>query len=106
MNFSPVKLQQGQVWKCGNEYVRIVLLKRLEVGYKSASNLKFSDGKHQHTSKKDFCRLLKGATLVTPTAANADGPNVPAAPASAARRNPADVAGVVADPDAPADHRD
>jgi hypothetical protein len=61
-----VKLQQGQVWKCGDAYVRIVLLERLEVGYKSASSLTFSDGKHQHTSKKDFCRLLKGATLVSP----------------------------------------
>ena len=61
-----MKLQQGQVWKCGAQYVRIVHLERLEVGYKSARDLKFTDGKHQHTSKKDFCRLLKGATLVTP----------------------------------------
>jgi len=88
-----MKLQQGQVWKCGGEYVRIVQLKRLEVGYKSASNLKFSDGKHQQTSKKDFCRLLKGATLVNPaarktlTAASAGGLNVPAA---VARRDCAD----------------
>jgi hypothetical protein len=59
-----MKLQQGQVWKCGEEYVRIVRLERLEVGYKSATNLRFTDGKHQHTSKKDFCRLLKGAALV------------------------------------------
>jgi hypothetical protein len=79
MNFSQVKLQQGQVWKCGNEYVRIVHLKRLEVGYKSASDLKFSDGKHQHTSKKDFCRLLKGATLVAPAAGKSSPP--PARPA-------------------------
>ncbi len=90
-----MKLQQGQVWKCGDEYVRIVRLERLEVGYKSASNLKFSDGKHQHTSKKDFCRLLKGATLVAPatgktvTAASADGLNVPA---EAGRRDHADAA--------------
>ena len=95
MNLPPVKLQQGQVWKCGDEYVRIVQLERLEVGYKSASNLKFSDGKHQHPSKKDFCRLLKGATLVAPaagktlTAASADGLNVPAA---AARHDRADAA--------------
>ena len=66
MNFSPVKLQQGQVWKCGDEYVRIVHLERLEVGYKSATDLKFTDGKHQHTSKKDFCRMLKGAALLAP----------------------------------------
>jgi hypothetical protein len=61
-----MKLQQGQVWQCGDEYVRIVRLERLEVGYKSASNLKFTDGKHELTSKKDFCRLLKGATLISP----------------------------------------
>jgi hypothetical protein len=93
-----LKLQQGQVWKCGDTYVRIVQLERLEVGYKSASNLQFSDGKHQHTSKKDFCRLLKGATLVAPaagknlTAASADGPNVPAVPAAAAHHDRSDVA--------------
>lgn len=61
-----MKLQQGQVWQCGDEFVRIVHLERLEVGYKSASTLKFTDGTHKHTSKKDFCRLLKGATLIPP----------------------------------------
>ena len=61
-----LKLQQGQVWQSGDKYVRIVQLERLEVGYKSAANLKFTDGTHQHTSKKDFCRLLKGATLISP----------------------------------------
>lgn len=61
-----MKLQQGQIWKCGAEYVRIVQLERLEVGYKSAVSLNFSGGKHHHTSKKDFCRMLKGAALVFP----------------------------------------
>ncbi len=61
-----MKLRQGQVWKSGAQYVRIVQLERLEVGYKSATSLNFSGGKHQQTSKKDFCRLLKGATLVFP----------------------------------------
>ena len=60
-----MKLQQGQVWKCAGEFVRIVHLKRLEVGYKSFKNLKTQEGVHQHTSKKDFCRLLKGATLLS-----------------------------------------
>ncbi len=63
---TPMKLQQGQVWKCQAEFVRIVQLDRLEVRYKSATNLQFTDGTHQHTSKKDFCRLLKGATLMAP----------------------------------------
>ena len=71
-----MKLQQGQVWKCGEEYVRIVHLERLEVGYKSAPNLEFSNGKHQHTSKKDFCRLLKGATLVSPLPPKKTSPSV------------------------------
>lgn len=62
-----MRLKQGQIWKCGHEYVRIVRLERLEVGYKSATDLKFTDGKHLETSKKDFCRLLKGATLLTAT---------------------------------------
>ena len=59
-----MKLQQGQIWKCAGEYVRIVHLERLEVGYKSFKNLKSPEGVHQHTSKKDFCRLLKGAELL------------------------------------------
>lgn len=66
-----MKLQQGQIWKCDAGYVRIVHLERLEVGYKSAASLNFSGGKHQHTSKKDFCRMLKGATLVFPKLAEA-----------------------------------
>jgi hypothetical protein len=61
-----LKLQQGQVWQCGEQFVRIVELERLTVGYKSATNLKFTGGTHQHTSKKDFCRLLKGAVLISP----------------------------------------
>jgi len=60
-----MKLRQGQTWKCGEEYVRIVQLERLEVGYKTFRSLKGDTGKHGHTSKKDFCRMLKGATLLT-----------------------------------------
>ena len=60
-----MKLQQDQIWKSGDEYVRIVHLERLQVGYKSLKSLKSSAGKHQLTSKKDFCRMLKGAVLLT-----------------------------------------
>jgi len=60
-----MKLQQGQIWKCGEEYVRIVHLERLEVGYKSLKSLKSSEGTHQRTTKKAFCRMLKGASLQT-----------------------------------------
>jgi hypothetical protein len=60
-----MKLQQGQTWQCGENFVRIVRLERLEVGYKIFKSLKGDAGKHQETSKKDFCRMLKGATLLT-----------------------------------------
>ncbi len=77
-----MKLQQGQTWKCGDEFVRIVDLKRLEVGYKSFKSVASSEGQHHRATKKAFCRLLKGATLLVgkpiafgeavPTAAVAD----------------------------------
>jgi hypothetical protein len=59
-----MKLQQGQTWKCGEEFVRVVHLERKEVGYKSFKHLASPAGTHHRTSKKDFCRLLKGATLL------------------------------------------
>jgi hypothetical protein len=62
------KLQQGQVWKRGEEYIRIVHLERLEVEYKSQASLLSRDGTHHHTSKKEFCRLIKTAELMPPTA--------------------------------------
>lgn len=59
-----LKLQQGQVWKHGHEFIRIVRLERLEVGYKVLKNLHTGEGEHRHTSKKDFCRLLKECRLL------------------------------------------
>jgi hypothetical protein len=61
-----MKLCQGQVWKQGAEYIRIVRLKRLEVEYKSMTNLAGGAGTKIVTSKKDFCRLLKGAHQLQP----------------------------------------
>lgn len=63
-----LKLRQGQVWKRGDEFIRIVRLERLEVGYKTFKDLKTGEGKHHRAGKKDFCRLLKSATLLAPTA--------------------------------------
>jgi hypothetical protein len=64
-----LKLQQGQVWKHGKEFVRIVHLARLEVGYKVMKDLRSGRGTHHQTSKKDFCRLLKSARLLGPAKA-------------------------------------
>jgi hypothetical protein len=75
-----MKLQQGQIWKCANEFVRIVHLERLEVGYKSFKTLKSPEGEHRHTSKKDFCRLLKGAVLLAPAKPSTEKPAAPDQP--------------------------
>lgn len=60
-----LKLQQGQVWKKGEEYLRIVSLERLEVKYKSMKMLSEAGGEHHHVTKKEFCRLIKTAQLLT-----------------------------------------
>jgi hypothetical protein len=76
----PLRLQQGQVWKRGDEFIRIVHLERLEVEYKTLKNLETGKGKHHHTWKKDFCRLLKSATLLSPeTPAERSTPPAPLA---------------------------
>lgn len=60
-----MKLKQGQVWKLDEQYVRITQLERLKVGYKSMKNLATREGHSVELSKKEFCRLIKTATLLT-----------------------------------------
>jgi hypothetical protein len=76
-----MKLCQGQVWKKEKEYIRIVRLERLEVEYKSMANLGSKEGTLHVTSKKDFCRLLKQARLLSAGKAPRvqSGPGVPPA---------------------------
>ena len=80
-----MKLCQGQVWKQGKEYIRIVRLERLEVEYKSMVNLGGKEGTKHVTSKKDFCRLLKQARLLQPAkahpASNPSSSTLPVPPA-------------------------
>jgi hypothetical protein len=59
-----MKLQQDQVWKSGDTFYRIVRLERLAVEYKEMKNIHLRDGKHHHVTKKEFCRLIKDATLL------------------------------------------
>ena len=67
---SGMKLCQAQVWKKDGQYIRIVRLERLEVEYKSHPSLQSKAGTKVITSKKDFCRLLKGAHLLQPSQAD------------------------------------
>ncbi len=65
-----MKLQQGQIWKADGELIRVVHLERLKVGYKKLKNRESGEGTHHEATKKEFCRLLKGAELVEPIIAN------------------------------------
>ena len=60
-----MKLRQNQVWKQGDEFFRIVVLDRLAVRYKAVKDLATGEGAHHSVTKKEFCRLIKGATLLT-----------------------------------------
>ena len=59
-----MKLHQGQVWKQGEEYLLIVDWSRMEIGYKVIKDLVTRVGERHTVSKKEFCRLLKGAVLM------------------------------------------
>ncbi len=60
-----MKLKQSQVWKKGEAYLRIVRLERLAVDYKEMPSPNSSKGTHHHVTKKEFCRLIKDAALLT-----------------------------------------
>ena len=77
-----MKLQQGQIWKSGDEFFRIVELHRLEVKYKAMRDPATREGTHHHVTKKQFCRLIKNATLVEPS--TGEGADVPSEPSIAA----------------------
>ena len=77
-----MKLAQNQVWRCGEEYLRIVELDRREVRYKAITNLLSGQGEHRHVSKKEFCRQIKDATLLTPAEVRAIWLQSGASPAS------------------------
>jgi hypothetical protein len=61
-----MKLQQNQVWKQGEQFIVIVVLERLRVEYKVMRELSTREGTRHQATKKEFCRLLKGAVLVWP----------------------------------------
>ncbi|MFZ4775146.1 MAG: hypothetical protein ACOYM3_07280 [Terrimicrobiaceae bacterium] len=59
-----LKLQQDQVWKISEGYIRIVRLERLSVAYKAFQDITTRDGTHHEVSKKEFTRLIKSGTLL------------------------------------------
>lgn len=59
-----MKLQQGQIWKQGEEYYRIVKWERLSIDYKVMRDLETKEGTQHSVSKKAFCKMIKGAELL------------------------------------------
>ncbi len=62
-----MKLEQGQIWKQGEVYYRIVEWARMHIEYKQMKDPATKEGTFHQLSKKEFCRLLKGAVLIPPT---------------------------------------
>ncbi|MBE7493341.1 MAG: hypothetical protein HS117_00190 [Verrucomicrobiaceae bacterium] len=60
-----MKLEQGQIWRKDDEYLRIVEWARLSIVYKRMKDPATKEGTLHKVTKKEFCRLLKGAELVT-----------------------------------------
>lgn len=60
-----MKLQQGQIWKRDQHYIRITRLERLAVEYKVIHDLATKEGAHHKATKKEFCCLVKQATFLS-----------------------------------------
>jgi len=69
-----MKLQQGQLWKKDDDYLRIIHWERLAIEYKLMHGSPDRKGSMHRVSKKEFCRLLKGAELVPNVKTEADEP--------------------------------
>jgi hypothetical protein len=59
-----MRLKQNQLYKTDEEYIRIVELARLAVRYKTMKDPISAEGTTHQVTKKEFCRLIKGAELL------------------------------------------
>lgn len=58
-----MRLEQGQIWEKGEDFILITRWERHFIEYKTMKNLETREGSIKEVTKKEFCRLLKGATL-------------------------------------------
>jgi hypothetical protein len=63
-----MRLYQDEVYQKGEKFIRIVRLDRYEVEFKTMTGDPKGKGEGEVATlaKKEFCRLLKGMTLVPP----------------------------------------
>ena len=63
-----MRLEQGQIWRKGDDHYRIVTWARMSIEYKHLKEPASREGTLHTVTKKEFCRLLKGAELLQPEA--------------------------------------
>ena len=78
-----MKLEQGQIWQRGEDYYRIVEWARLSIEYKAMKDPVSKLGTLHKVTKKEFCKLLKGAVLLKPEDLPAPEPEVSLLPEKA-----------------------
>jgi hypothetical protein len=61
-----MRIYQDEIYQKGEKFIRIVRLDRYEVEYKTMNVDPKGEGVVAVATKKEFCRLLKGMTLVPP----------------------------------------
>ncbi|TLD72244.1 hypothetical protein FEM03_02485 [Phragmitibacter flavus] len=61
-----MKLLEGQLWKVGDIYWRILHRDNYRVVYKAMKDPETKEGEEHELTKKEFCRLIKKAELLTP----------------------------------------
>ncbi len=61
-----MRIFQDQIYQKGDRFVRVVRLDRYEVEFKTTQGSPKGEGMQQVFTKKEFCRHLKGMTLVVP----------------------------------------
>ena len=59
-----IQLAQNQLWTKDGRYFRIVVWERLAIQYKETDSPGAAEGMVHDVTKKEFCRLIKGAELV------------------------------------------
>lgn len=64
---SAMRIYQDEIYQKGAKFIRIVRLDRYEVEFKTMEGNPKGEGTVAVLPKKEFCRLLKGMTLVAPT---------------------------------------
>lgn len=61
-----MRLFQDQIYQKADRFVRIVRLDRYQVEFKTTLGGPKGEGETAVLAKKEFCRLIKGMTLIAP----------------------------------------